>query len=283
MLLKSIFITSYISLIHIVLGFSIYQLNTQGFSWLWTSVLLSALPGSLFFEYLILFKPLARTPPHLLIITTIKSLALMTVLGLNYYYAQVHIMSIVATTLSLFGWITYDYWYSKYAHRDKEKLIIGSNLPNLKLRTAFGEDFNSHVLHGSPAIYIFYRGNWCPLCMAQIKEIASQYKKLSKQGTKIALISPQSDLNSQKLSQKFNVPFIFLVDKNNKVAKQLGIFAQDGLPMGMQALGYESDTVMPTVVITNQDNKIIFADLTDNYRVRPEPDTFLRVLAENAN
>jgi len=76
----------------------------------------------------------------------------------------------------------------------------------------------------------------------------------------------------------FEVPFIYLVGTGNKVARQLKLLAQNGLPFGMQLLGYDSDTVMPTVVITDAEGKIIFADLTDNYRVRPEPETFMRVL-----
>ena len=43
-------------------------------------------------------------------------------------------------------------------------------------------------------------------------------------------------------------------------------------------LGYDSDTVMPTVIITGKDGKIVWTHETDNYRVRPEPDTFLEVL-----
>jgi hypothetical protein len=58
----------------------------------------------------------------------------------------------------------------------------------------------------------------------------------------------------------------------------LGIFSKNGIPFGFQVMKYESDTVMPTVVITNSKGEIIFADLTNNYRVRPEPETFLRVL-----
>jgi len=38
--------------------------------------------------------------------------------------------------------------------------------------------------------------------------------------------------------------------------------------------------ILPTVIITDAEGKIIFADLTDNYRVRPEPDTFLKVIDE---
>ena len=63
------------------------------------------------------------------------------------------------------------------------------------------------------------------------------------------------------------------------MAEKLGIKAQAGLPVGLEALGYVSDTVMPTVVITDASGVILFADLTDNYRVRPEPDVFLEVFS----
>ena len=48
----------------------------------------------------------------------------------------------------------------------------------------------------------------------------------------------------------------------------------------MELLGYDPDTVLPTVIITDASGKIIFVDLTDNYRVRPEPETFIQVLKE---
>ena len=73
------------------------------------------------------------------------------------------------------------------------------------------------------------------------------------------------------------MPFHFLVDADHEASKRLGIFAKDGLPAGLQVLGYRSDTVWPTVIMTDADGTILFADLTDNYRVRPEPDAFLAV------
>jgi hypothetical protein len=39
---------------------------------------------------------------------------------------------------------------------------------------------------------------------------------------------------------------------------------------------------LSTVVISDPDGTIIFADLTDNYRVRPEPSTFLAALDAEA-
>ena len=123
---------------------------------------------------------------------------------------------------------------------------------------------------------MFYRGNWCPLCMAQIKEIAQDYKNLEAKGIQTVLISPQPHRHTKHLAKKFDVGFQFLVDKNNAVARQLNIIAKNGLPTGFQVLGYDSDTVMPTIILTDEGGKIIHSDLTSNYRVRPEPKDLLK-------
>ena len=75
---------------------------------------------------------------------------------------------------------------------------------------------------------------------------------------------------------------IFLRDADNAAARQLGIFAPWGTPMGVQLLGYDTDTVLPTVVITDADGNILYSHLTDNYRIRPEPAAFLDILARAA-
>ncbi len=56
----------------------------------------------------------------------------------------------------------------------------------------------------------------------------------------------------------------------------MGIVNADGTPAGM--IGYESDTVLPPVVVTDAEGRIVYADQTDNYRVRPTPDTVLAAL-----
>ncbi|WP_432745901.1 hypothetical protein ABXJ76_08185 [Methylobacter sp. G7] len=69
--------------------------------------------------------------------------------------------------------------------------------------------------------------------------------------------------------------FDFNTDEGNAAARALGIAQAHGLPMGMQIMGYDSETVLPTVVITG---KVIWTHETDNYRIRPEPDVYLEVL-----
>jgi hypothetical protein len=41
---------------------------------------------------------------------------------------------------------------------------------------------------------------------------------------------------------------------------------------------FTCSSVLPTVIIVDPEGRIIFTDQTDNYRVRPDPDTFLKVL-----
>ena len=72
--------------------------------------------------------------------------------------------------------------------------------------------------------------------------------------------------------------FDFLTDEGNKAARILGIESENGIPLGMQMLGYDSETVLPTVIITDENGRVIWTHETDNYRVRPEPDVFLKVL-----
>ena len=129
-------------------------------------------------------------------------------------------------------------------------------------------------------VYMFYRGNWCPLCMAQIGEIAAQYKALCNGGVNVALISPQPHRYTVDLAAKHEVYFDFLTDKGNRSARALGIVSRFGTPMGFQLLGYASETVLPTVIITDKDGVVQWTDETDNYRVRPEPDTFITVMRD---
>lgn len=106
----------------------------------------------------------------------------------------------------------------------------------------------------------------------------ARYKQLDALGVRVALIAPQPHENTVGVSKTYGAKFDFLTDEGNAAARTLGIEHRNGLPMGMQALGYDSDTVMPTVIITGKDGKIVWTHETDNYRVRPEPETFLEVL-----
>ena len=96
------------------------------------------------------------------------------------------------------------------------------------------------------------------------------------------MIARQPEENTRALAERFDVPIRFCVDPDGRVARKLGIEHLGGVPFMMDALGYEADSVLPTVLIVDPSGTIIFADLTDNYRVRPEPSTFLAAIDASA-
>lgn len=165
----------------------------------------------------------------------------------------------------------YTLWYSRFRHRDRSTLRVGRLLPSFVLDDAEGRSVQSLQLMRQPVIWMFFRGNWCPLCMAQIKEIAAQYRQLAARGVRVALVSSQSAAHTRELAARFDVPMTFLIDRDNQVAARLRILAERGLPMGLELLNYDADVPMPTVLITAPGGCIVYSHLTDNYRVRPEP------------
>lgn len=227
---------------------------------------------------LLFIRPVARTDANLKIYTIFIAIGLFISLWYGGYKEQDLNGSLPSIGLFL-GWILYLRWYSVFTNRNTNHILrLGEKFPKLEFLDTDQNMISTDQFLGSPSIFLFYRGNWCPLCMAQIKEIASQYKELEKRNVNTLLISPQPHKHSKALARKYNLNFHFLVDKKNKAAEKLEILAKNGLPMGFQVLGYDSDTVQPTVIITDANGIIVFADLTDNYRVRPEPDTFIKII-----
>ncbi|MFT5606199.1 MAG: peroxiredoxin, partial [Paracoccaceae bacterium] len=185
-----------------------------------------------------------------------------------------------ALVLGLGGVLSYIFWYSRLDRADNAVLQAGKNLPKFELEDADGNAVSSQHFHGKKLLMMFYRGNWCPLCVAQIREVAERYRELEARGVNVVMVSPQPHKNTRKLAEKFDVPLQFYVDRGNRAATALQITHTGGIALGIS--GYGSDTVYPTVIIADEQGKILYCDLTDNYRVRPEPEAFITFLDSGA-
>ena len=274
--IKALFISTFYTLTLLASAHCIYELINSGISTAWLGALIAVAPPAAFLSRLLLVKDLARTSANLLPVLILSLIG--AVLALWSPNESVLPM-VYATVLGALGSTLYIFWYSRL-NRDGSTIQVGAALPNFTLQTTQGEAIDASTIRQTPALMLFYRGNWCPLCMAQIREVAELYKELDKRGVKVYLIGAQSEKNTEDLAKQFNVPMSFLIDKDLNASEQLGILHKNGTPVGM--LGYETDTIMPTAILTDDTGKVIFADLTDNYRVRPEPQTFLDILDATA-
>ena len=161
--------------------------------------------------------------------------------------------------LGVVGVFAYVFWYSTLDRSVNTVLAPGAMLPAFELD----------------------RGNWCPLCVAQVIEVAGHYRDLAQRGVEVVLVSPQPHKQTRELAKKFDAPMHFCVDRDGRAARTLQISHAGGIAAGIG--GYGADTVLPTVVLSDESGRILYSDLTDNYRVRPEPVTFLAVLDKMEN
>jgi len=274
---KSLFVSFYMTLVMVTTLFAAQSLISSQDYLTWGGVLLTTAPFLIVLSWIMISQNVARTSARF------PTLIVMGLIGVIFavrgYVLGGSSLAPVLAVGGFAGFLVYAYWYSSF-HRAASQLRVGQALPGFELRDTADNTVTSGSLTNKPTVWIFFRGNWCPLCMAQIKELVAQYQQLKELGVRVALVSPQPHRFTKGLAKRFDVPFDFLTDENNRAARLLGIAHPHGLPAGMQVLGYDSDTVLPTVIITDVGGKILWAHETDNYRVRPEPGTYLEVLRQ---
>lgn len=278
--LKSFFIGMWPMFAMGITVYGIYKLTTGGMNFIWLGAILTTLPIMLFISRVMIFKDMPRTTAHFPLITFLAVIGIALALYGFFKIDPTNTLGISLAVVGFVSYLLYNFWYSSFGLRHNAGLQKGDKLAEFSATGIDGKQISSASFQGSPTIFMFFRGNWCPLCMAQIKEIAKKYQVISQMGAKVVLIAPQPEKNTQALANKFDVPFIFLTDSNNQAATTLGIALPNGLPMGMEMFGYNKDTVLPTIIITDAEGRIIYCDATSNYRVRPEPEEFIKVLRE---
>ncbi len=275
--LKSIFISSFTAYSIVVVALAAVMLVTGANLKIWVSVLATALQVVAYFAWLYVAR-VPRTSPGLMGFTL--GIFATTIYSVFTSYEQMQPSAApMLAFIAMAGWMAYITWYSEL-DRSKSRITVGKRLPKIFLETYDGKQVTSENWLGEKRLVLFYRGNWCPICTAQVQELTSFETQFQNRGIKITLVSPQSHQKSKTHAQKYNLPFDFLVDKKNAAAKTLGILSSAGLPAGLELLGYESDVPMPTLFILDEKGKVIYADLTENYRVRPRSQDILKALDE---
>ena len=277
--LKSIFIGLYPLVVMAVVIKSLMALGANPMQLVWWGALATSAPMMALFMRLMILKDVARTSKSL---PVLSSLALVGFALALYAWAErgEPELGFVFAATGFAGFMIYNFWYSNYGRTPSDRIVVGQPLPDFSVQEADGAQVPSASFTGQPALILFYRGNWCPLCMAQIDELAALHRDFEDLGIQIILISPQPPRFSAKLAKRHSLNFRFLADRDGAAARDLKLLVRNGLPLGLGLLGYATDTVYPTVIMTDAGGRVIFADQTDNYRVRPEPDTYLRIYRE---
>jgi peroxiredoxin len=107
---------------------------------------------------------------------------------------------------------------------------VGKAVPDFVLKDQSGKDFRLADQKGTKVLIVFYRGSWCPYCMAQLKDLAANKAKFDKLNVKIVAISADMPEMGRKVYEKaVNQQFTVLSDPELRVIKEYGLFQGKGI------------------------------------------------------
>ena len=67
----------------------------------------------------------------------------------------------------------------------------GQPLPDFRAVDESGDPVRSTELHGTAAVILFVRGNWCPFCSSQVENLSANYKDIVDLGARLILVTPK--------------------------------------------------------------------------------------------
>jgi len=170
----------------------------------WLGIAIGIWPALLFFVKLFA-APTARTSANLNILIAAAFFGAVLSFFLSQNEAQQAYAFAYGSGLGIGGLMLYIFWYSRLGRKENTALETGKKLPKFQLKSSDGATWSSAELNQHPALMLFFRGNWCPLCMAQIKEVAANYQALEKLGVSVFLVSPQPEKHTKALAKKFTL------------------------------------------------------------------------------
>ncbi|SDR65695.1 peroxiredoxin [Gramella sp. MAR_2010_147] len=101
---------------------------------------------------------------------------------------------------------------------------IGELVPDLVLKDQHGENFNfSDLIHKKAFVVYFYPKDFTPGCTKQACSFRDRYEDFIELGAEVIGVSADSPKLHSKFIKKYELPYIFLSDKDKKARKAFGV------------------------------------------------------------
>src|SRR5947209_16503575 len=103
-------------------------------------------------------------------------------------------------------------------------LPVGARAPEFTLPDQNGNQISAADLraHG-PIIISFFRGRWCPFCVAEIEAWRDWLPRVQESGATLIAISPMQLRHNFFMADQHRLAFPVLSDAGNQVARQFGL------------------------------------------------------------
>ncbi|MGH9669653.1 MAG: peroxiredoxin-like family protein [Terriglobales bacterium] len=169
-------------------------------------------------------------------------------------------------------------------------LPVGAKAPEFELVESNGKLFHSaEALARGRLVLSFYRGRWCPYCVAELESLQAVLPQIQQAGASLVAISPQTPKHSGFTADQHQLRFPILSDPGNQVARQFGLVYR--LPQELEQLyrsifinlpnsnGNQSwELPLPATYILERDGAVLYVFADADHMRRAEPAELLEQL-----
>ena len=166
-------------------------------------------------------------------------------------------------------------------------LPAGARIPGFQLPDQDGNSVSSdELLSRGPLVICFFRGRWCPFCVAQLEAMNSALPRIQAAGANLAAISPQTVKQSFFMRDQHRLRFPLLSDSHNQVARGFGLVYS--IPeeqkkvysrtfVNLPFLNGEAswELPIPATYLVDRQGTVLYASADPDYTRRPEPEEIL--------
>lgn len=168
----------------------------------------------------------------------------------------------------------------KAKNMEDSSISVGDKFPDFSLPNASDKTVAlKELLQNGKVIIAFFRGSWCPYCNLELKALQDNLKQITGKNVTLIAVSPQTSDYSEELKINHHLEFELLTDKNNALAKQLGItfelqnyviptYSSLGIELSEYNENNNNELPVPAVFVIDTNSSIVYKFVDTNYMNR---------------
>lgn len=145
------------------------------------------------------------------------------------------------------------------------------------------------LLQHGPVVVTFYRGGWCPYCNLELRAYQEVLPQITAAGATLVAITPELPDESLSTSEKNELQFQVLTDKDAEYSRELGlvftlpeelrpIYQGFGIDIEKHNGEGQFDLPLAATFVIGVDGKVAFSFATADYTQRAEPSNVVAAL-----
>lgn len=144
--------------------------------------------------------------------------------------------------------------------------VVDAPAPDFSALDADGARFRLSQLHGSAVLLKFYRGSWCPYCVAELRQLNEFARDFEALGVKLVAVSSDRVEELKPFKRKHNWAITLIADPALIVHRLYNVQHRNFTPKR----GPFRDLAIPTTILIGKDGRVLWHEQSTDFRVRPQ-------------